>query len=181
MQPIENQSLALLSLCWQGCVSESENAFRQVLCGHPTLAGQESPKRTAPLNLHESLTHNVRLRLKQGQMGLLRLYPCGRYTVRCRFEPEPIPAKVCSNPIILARKVCRSFCVRSLFRGLTPFAVAPTVTATNPSRLSSDRRTRAGAFFRILLFACFVYFAVPPSPFTSQPSTSLTHACQSWT
>jgi hypothetical protein len=222
MQPIENQSLALLSLCWQGCVSESEKAFRQVLCGHPTLAGHESPKRTAPLNLHESLTHNVRLRLKQGQMGVLRLYPCGRYTVRCRFEPEPIPLGVSSVYADSARTFSRPFACsneKAPHRGSLTLAHAGDPTPANwigqilhhrmPdgnsllrslsfSRVDSVRRRaycdgnkpvtplvrsahQGGCFFAaILLFAWFVYFAVPPSALNFQPSTSLTNARQPW-
>jgi len=98
MQPIENQSPALLALHRQRRVSESDKVFRQVLCGHPTSAGHESPKKTAPLNLRESLTHNVRLRLKQGQIppvdspgwlngGLCRFPATGREHRDFRLSP----------------------------------------------------------------------------------------------
>ena len=98
MQPIENQPPALLALHRQRRVSESDKTFRQVFCGHPTSAGHESPKRTAPLNLRESLTPNVRLRLKQGQIppvdspgwlngGLCRFPATGREHRDFRLSP----------------------------------------------------------------------------------------------
>lgn len=72
----------------------------------------------------------------------------------------------------LSPGVCRAFYAHYPFRGLTPFAVAPTVTTTNPPRLSSDRRTRAGAFLRTFFFSrvsCISRFHPQPSTFNPQP------------
>jgi hypothetical protein len=149
MQPIENQPPALLALCWQWSVSDSDKAFPKVLCGHPTSAGQGSPKRTAPLNLRESLTPNVRLRLKQGHFPLAH-------------AGDPTPANWigqilhhgtldCNSLLrLLSFSWIDSVCRRAYFDNNKP--VTPLVRTAH----------QGGCFFAAIpLFACFVYFVVP--------------------
>jgi len=78
---------------------------------------------------------------------LLRLYHCGRNTLRCRFEPEPIPSKVCANSISLARKranflrLLRLFAAIPLFEFFVCFVVSPsTLNSQLSTRLSYARQ-----------------------------------------
>jgi hypothetical protein len=160
MQLIDNKSHALLTLCWQGCVFDSDKVFPIVLCGHPKSAGQESPKRTAPLNLRVSLTHNVRLRLQQGHFPLA-------------LSGNPTPVNWMGQILHHGMPNCNSLLRLSPFRGLISFAVAPTVTTKTPPHLSLERCTRVGAFLRSFSFSrvsCVSRFHHQSSTFNPSPA-----------
>jgi len=157
MQPIEHQTSALFMLYWERYVSDSDKAFPKVFYGHPTSTGQESPKRTAPLNLRESLTQNVRLRLEQGHFPLAH-------------AGDPTPANWIRQILHYGMPNCNRLLRPRSFSWVDSVHRRAYCDHNKPATpLVRLRRTRAGAFLRSFSFSSVSRFQPQPSAFSLLP------------